>query len=701
MEKNEKIILELKGFNCAGCLPKIETAVENLEGVESCKINFTGATMSVEGKNLDYEKIKEVVLKYEPHVKVKIIHSENLSKAVEEDLDEIESEGHMKKIQRAVLIGGVLLYFFTIFFVDSDFSIFLYVLSYMIIGNRVLMNALRNLKRGMVLDENFLMTVATVGAFAIGDYSEAVAVMLFYLVGETLQDYAVDRSRRSIKEAMNIVPESANLKRGEEIKVVAPALLKVGDIIVIKPGEKVPVDGKVLKGNSALNTAALTGESRPLDAAPGDRILSGSINLNGVLEAEVEKTYVNSTVSKIMNYVEKASERKAKIEKFMTKFSRYYTPVVVGVAALVFLIPGIYTGDFKTWLYRALLFLVISCPCALVISIPLGIFSGIGKASSKGILVKGGNYLEILGKVKAVVFDKTGTLTKGDFRVLKDTVPKDIGKIVAAMEANSTHPVAKSIADYYGSGNYADFDHFSEERGYGIEADYGGKEYLVGNRKLMQKHGIKVTEFEEVGTAVYVAVGNRFIGGYLIGDTLRNTSAELIRFLKANDIRPYMLSGDRRENALEVAAELGIEAGDVHWELLPDEKMDIYEKIKKDHSEKVAFVGDGINDAPVLRLADVGISLGGTGSDAALEAADVVIMDNEIGKLATGIEISKNVEKILMENVIFSIGIKVGIMVLGVMGYASMWLAVFADVGVALLAVLNAMRILRKHDEKF
>lgn len=700
MEDREKIVFELKGFNCAGCLPKIESAIEKLEGVASCKINFTAATMSVEGKNLDHEIIKDLVVKYEPHVKVKIIHSENLSKAVKEDVNEIEEEGTMGKVQKLVLIFGVLLYFATIIFAPENVKLYLYIVSYIIIGNRVLRNALRNLGRGMILDENFLMTIATIGAFGIGDYSEAVAVMLFYLVGETLQDYAVDRSRRSIKEAMNIVPESANLKEGDSIRVVSPSMLKVGDTILVKPGEKVPVDGKVLRGTSTLNTAALTGESRPLDVGAGDKVLSGTINLDGAIEVTVEKTYVNSTVSKIMNYVEKASERKAKIEKFMTKFSRYYTPVVVGVAALVFLIPGVYTGDYKTWLYRSLLFLVISCPCALVISIPLGVFSGIGKASSKGILVKGGNYLETLGKVGAIIFDKTGTLTKGDFKVIQNTVPSEFSKVVAGIEANSTHPIAKSIVDYYGGADYMIFDHFSEEKGYGIEADYGGKEYLIGNKKLMQKHAIKIQEFQESGTAVYVAVGNRYVGGYLIGDTLRDSSKNLIAFLKKEGIASYMLSGDRRESALEIAEELGINFENVHAELLPDEKMDIYEKIKKEHGEKIAFVGDGINDAPVLRLADVGISLGGTGSDAALEAADIVIMDNEIGKVATGIEISKNVERILMENVIFSIGIKVGIMILGVAGYASMWLAVFADVGVALLAVLNAMRILKKHDKE-
>ncbi|MGL6120714.1 MAG: heavy metal translocating P-type ATPase, partial [Fusobacteriaceae bacterium] len=552
----------------------------------------------------------------------------------------------------------------------------------------------------MVLDENFLMTVATFGAFAIGEYSEAVAVMLFYLIGETLQDYAVDKSRRAISEAMDIVPEKANLKIGEEIRVVSPKSLQVGDILIVRAGEKIPVDSIVLSGSSSLNTSALTGESKPQDVSVGDSVLSGAINLNGILEIKVIKTYKNSTVSKILEYVEKASERKANIEKFMTKFSKYYTPAVVGISTFVFLIPGFYTGDFKIWLYRALLFLVISCPCALVVSIPLGVFSGIGKSSKEGILVKGGNYLETLGKIGAVVFDKTGTLTKGEFLVLKDTVPKEIGEIVLAIESNSTHPVAKSIVKYYGKSSYIIFDSYIEEHGYGISANYLGVEYLVGNKKLMEKHNIEIEEFSDLGTAVYVAVSQQFIGGYSIGDTLRENSKDLIKFLNENGIKSYMLSGDRKENAYLVGEELGIDKDKVFGELLPNEKMDMYEKIKKSTNKKVAFVGDGINDAPVLRLSDVGISLGGTGSDAALEAADVVIMDNNIGKLKTGIEISKNVERILIQNVIFSLGIKIIVMILGVLGYADMWLAVFADVGVAILAVLNAIRILKKSNKK-
>ncbi|MGL4732509.1 MAG: heavy metal translocating P-type ATPase, partial [Fusobacteriaceae bacterium] len=625
----EKIVFELKGFNCAGCLPKIEKAVGEMAGVSFCKINFSSATMTVEGEGLSESEIREIFLRFEPHVKMINLSEE---KGDKDSHQEEESKNWEKYLQ----IGGVLLYFITMFFVSEKYSFILYLISYLIIGNRVLKTALKNLGRGMILDENFLMTIATVGAFAIGEYSEAVAVMLFYLIGETLQDYAVDRSRRSIKEAMDIVPEKANLKIGDEIRVVAPKSLKVGDVLIVRPGEKVPVDSVVLTGTSSLNTSALTGESRPVDVAVGDSLLSGAINLNGILEVKVEKTYINSTVSKILEYVEKASERKAEIEKFMTKFSRYYTPAVVGISFLVFLIPGFYTGDFKIWLYRALLFLVISCPCALVVSIPLGVFSGIGKASGKGILVKGGNYLEILGRVEAVVFDKTGTLTEGNFKVLKDTVDPEVGEIILAIESGSTHPVAKSIVQHYGRTGYLIFDSFSEEHGYGIVANYAGKQYLVGNRKLMEKYGVSAEEFPELGTAVYVAVEGKYAGGYLIGDSMRENSRELITYLKDKGIKAYMLSGDRKQNVLSVAEELGIGSDGVFAELLPDEKMDMYEKIKKDTGNRVAFVGDGINDAPVLRLSDVGISLGGTGSDAALEAADVVIMDNDIGKLKTG-----------------------------------------------------------------
>ncbi|MGL6169016.1 MAG: heavy metal translocating P-type ATPase, partial [Fusobacteriaceae bacterium] len=679
------------GFSCAGCLPKIEKAIGEIEGIDSCHINFNSSKMTVVGKELDEKKIINIFLKFEPHVKIKILMEES-------DEQESNEENKNEKLQKFIILAGIILYFFTIFLAKEKYSILLYLISYLIIGNKVLKTAFLNLRRGMVLDENFLMTVATFGAFAIGEYSEAVAVMLFYLIGETLQDYAVDKSRRAISEAMDIVPEKANLKIGEEIRVVSPKSLQVGDVLIVRAGEKIPVDSIVLSGSSSLNTSALTGESKPQDVSVGDSVLSGAINLNGILEIKVIKTYKNSTVSKILEYVEKASERKANIEKFMTKFSKYYTPAVVGISAFVFLIPGFYTGDFKIWLYRALLFLVISCPCALVVSIPLGVFSGIGKSSKEGILVKGGNYLETLGKIGAVVFDKTGTLTKGEFLVLKDTVPKEIGEIVLAIESNSTHPVAKSIVKHYGKSGYIIFDSFIEEHGYGISANYLGVEYLVGNKKLMEKHNIKIEEFSDLGTAVYVAVSQKFIGGYLIGDTLRENSKDLIKFLKENGIKSYMLSGDKKENAYLVGEELGIDKDRVFGELLPNEKMDMYEKIKKSTNKKVAFVGDGINDAPVLRLSDVGISLGGTGSDAALEAADVVIMDNNIGKLKTGIEISKNVEKILIQNVIFSLGIKIIVMILGVLGYADMWLAVFADVGVAILAVLNAIRILKKHN---
>lgn len=695
----ESLVFKLEGFSCAGCLPKIEKAIGEMKGVHSCHINFISSKMSVEGENLEEKEIIKIFLKFEPHVKIKVIE---LEKEIEET-GKVKSNPNSHKneiIEKSVVLFGIVLYFFTIFLAKKEYSFALYLISYFIIGNRVLKTALTNLKKGMVLDENFLMTVATLGAFAIGDYSEAVAVMLFYLIGETLQDYAVDKSRRSISQAMDIVPEKANLKIENEIKIVSPKTLKVGDILVVKPGEKIPVDSKVLSGNSSLNTSALTGENKPLDVTVGDYLLSGSINLSGILEVKVEKTYSNSTVSKIMEYVEKASERKANIEKFMTKFSRYYTPTVVGVAAFVFLVPGIYTGDFKTWLYRALLFLVISCPCALVVSIPLGVFSGIGKASSQGILVKGGNYLETLGKIGGVVFDKTGTLTKGEFKVIKDSVPKEIGEIVLAIETGSTHPVAKSIVEHYGKSEYLIFDNFIEEHGYGISANYLGTEYLVGNKKLMEKYDVSIQEFKELGTAVYVAMAGKFIGGYLIGDNLRENSKTLIAFLKENGINSYMLSGDRKKNAYSIGEELGIEKERIFAELLPNEKMDMYEKIKSETDKKVAFLGDGINDAPVLRLSDVGISLGGIGSDAALEAADVVIMDNDIGKLKTAIEISKNVETILIQNVIFSLGVKAIVMILGVLGYASMWLAVFSDVGVALLAVLNSMRILKTSNFK-
>jgi Cd2+/Zn2+-exporting ATPase len=694
--KMEKITFELKGFACAGCLPKIEKAIGSFEGVISCKINFASSLMEVEGENLNAEKIIKTFLKFEPHVKISILDEKLEDEILDENLSDknanISEKNWFQK--NIILIAGILLYFFTIFFKPS-YSVFYYLISYCIIGQHVLKAALFNITKGLFLDENFLMTLATFGAFAIGDYSEAVAVMLFYFIGETLQEYAVDNSRRSIKQAMDIAPEYANLKRNNTIIKCSPKKIKIGDIIVVKPGEKIPLDGTIISGSSTLDTSALTGESKPVDVNKGMVVLSGSLNINGSLEVKVTELYSNSTVNKILNFVQQASEKKASIEKFMTKFSRYYTPTVVAISLLVFLIPSFYTGDFKTWLYRALLFLVISCPCALVVSIPLGVFSGIGSASKNGILVKGGNYLETLGKLKAIVFDKTGTLTQGNFKVLKNTVSENIGTIIASIELNSTHPIALSIAEYYPNAEYLPLSEFSEESGLGIIATYNNDTYYIGNEKLMKKYNINFIKEESLGTIIYTAVNNEFTGSIVIGDTLRKGSKFLIDELKKHEIKSYMLSGDKAENANAIGKELGID-GKIFAQLLPGDKMKRYEEIKTEINGYTAFVGDGINDAPVLRLSDVGISLGGIGSAAALEAADIVIMDNNIDKILLGIKISKKVERILFQNVIFALGIKVLVMILGVLGFASMWLAVFADVGVALLAVLNSMRILRK-----
>ena len=683
---------ELEGFNCAGCLPKIEKAIGNLDNVSECKINFASSTMEVSGTELSSELIIRTFLKFEPKVRIKLIEDNN--QFLDTDKNKNKNE---EKWTRIFISFAILLYFFTIFY-KPNFSLFYFLLSYLIIGYRVLKTSIYNIRKGMLLDENFLMSIATIGAFAIGDYSEAVAVMLFYFIGETLQDYAVDKSRRSIKESMNIAPEYANLKESDKIIKVSPKIIKIGDIILIKPGERVPLDGIIKSGSSTLDTSALTGESEPINIKIGDKILSGSININGILEVEVTEVYINSTVSKILYFVEQASDKKATIEKFMTKFSKYYTPIVVLISALVFIVPGVYTGEFKTWFYRGLLLLVISCPCALVISIPLAIFSGIGKASSSGILIKGGNYLEVLGKIKAVVFDKTGTLTEGNFKVLSNSVPPEIGEIVAGIEANSTHPIAKSIVEYYKTAESIPLTNFKEESGMGIIATYNNNQYLIGNSKLLDIYKVSYPKNSKIGTTIFVVENDKLVGEITIGDSLKVGSKLLIAQLKNHGIKSFILSGDKKENVEAVAKELEID-GEVFSELLPGEKMKKYELIKKESNGYVAFMGDGINDAPVLRLSDVGISFGGVGSDAALEAADIVIMDNHIEKLSHGIDISKNVEKILYQNVIFSLSIKVVVMVLGVLGIASMWLAVFSDVGVALLAVLNAMRILRNKKE--
>ena len=607
------------------------------------------------------------------------------------------------KLIQIIISLIIFLIAFLVPFKQEIINTILFVISYLIVGFEILWKAIRNILRGKVFDENFLMAIASVGAFAIGEYSEGTAVMLFYQVGELFQDYAVDKSRKSIASLMDIRPDVAFVKRDGKIEKVSPEEVKIGETIVVKPGEKVPLDGKVIEGTSMLDTSALTGESIPRDANVGDEVLSGCINKNGVLTVEVEKEFGESTVSKILDLVENASSRKAKTENFITKFAKYYTPIVVITALLLAVIPTIVFGfeTFQEWLYRALTFLVVSCPCALVISIPLGFFGGIGGASKKGVLVKGSNYLEALSQVEIVVFDKTGTLTKGIFEVqkieTKDFKKDELLKFAAYAESYSNHPISISLKKAYGKEIDQKIISNSEEiSGHGVRSVVGGKEVLVGNDKLMKQNNIDYTICNDVGTILYVAVDGKFAGYILIADEIKEDAKEIIRKLKANNIQKIvMLTGDKKEVGESIAKELGIDT--VYSELLPDQKVEKVEELMKEKSKKgkLVFVGDGINDAPVLAISDIGIAMGALGSDAAIEAADIVIMTDEPSKIDNAIKISKKTMRIVKQNIVFAIFVKVLVLLLTAIGLGTMWEAVFADVGVLVLAIINSLRALR------
>ena len=577
-----------------------------------------------------------------------------------------------------------------------------FMISYIIIGYDIIIKAVKNIIRGNVFDENFLMSIATIGAFIIGEYPEGVAVMLFYQIGELFQDYAVDKSRKSITELMDIRPDYANVKRGNTVTEMDPDDVSIGDIIIIKPGERVPLDSKVIEGSSSMDVSALTGESIPQEVNPQDHILSGSINLNGLLTAEVMTEYQESTVSKILDLVENASSKKSKSENFITKFARYYTPIVVILALLLALLPPLILKDatFKDWVYRALAFLVVSCPCALVVSIPLSFFGGIGGASRKGILVKGSNYLEVLAQTNTVVFDKTGTLTKGVFEVQKilpvDFSEDELLELTSYAEYYSNHPISQSIKKHYGKEiDESLIKDVEEIPGHGIVATIDDKLVYAGNSKLMDKMNINYPKENIVGTIVHVAVNKKYAGYILIADELKADSKRAIKELKDSNIQHIaMLTGDNDSAGKEVANSLAID--EVYTQLLPADKVNIVEDMLKNRKKygKVAFVGDGINDAPVLSRVDLGIGMGGLGSDAAIEAADIVIMTDEPSKITTALKISKKTLKIARQNIIFAISIKVLILILSAFGIATMWAAVFADVGVTVIAVFNSLRAL-------
>lgn len=697
MGNKEELQLTLEGLNCANCARKIEEKVGKMEGVKESNLNFTTTTLNVKLERKVKEEhaineIKKIVEALEPHVKVekKVSGKTNVQRA--------------KFEVKPTLIIGTILYLIAII---GDFkgalALILFVASYLLIGGKVVLTAIKNIARGQLFDENFLMTVATIGAFSISEYPEAVAVMLFYEIGETIQGYAVNKSRSSISSLMDIRADYANIIIDGKEKKVSPETVKVEDIILVKPGEKVPLDGIVVEGESFVDTSALTGESVPRKIAVNDEILSGGINTNGVLKVKVTKKFGESTVSRILEMVENAANKKANTEKFITKFAKVYTPIVVALAILIAVVPSIFIKDalFSTWLYRALVFLVVSCPCALVVSVPLCFFAGIGGASKKGVLVKGSNYLELLKDLETVVFDKTGTLTEGVFSVTEiNTNGIDKEKLieVAAMaESFSNHPIAISIIKEYGKEIDKEvIKEYKEISGHGIKAVINNEEVLVGNSKLMNEFNILYNEVDSIGTVVYCAINGEFKGSIVISDKIKENAVEaLINLKKAGVKKTVMLTGDNKKTAYKVGEKINID--EVHSELLPLDKVrEVEELLKRSNKNgKLAFVGDGVNDAPVLARADIGIAMGGIGSDAAIEAADIVLMKDDINALVDAINVSKKTNKILWQNIVFALGIKILVMVLGTFGIVNMWTAVFADVGVTIIAIINSTRCFR------
>ncbi|MFJ5622823.1 heavy metal translocating P-type ATPase [Peribacillus loiseleuriae] len=698
--------LYLKGLDCANCAAKIEQGVGKLDGVTSSSVDFVSKKLIMEVSNPDHldrleNEATVIVKRLEPEVEVlSEFHDHNDGHGHSHDHG---NENTKKKVIR-LGIGAVLATIGMLTPVSGMVELSLFLIAYLIIGGDIVLRAGKNILRGQVFDEHFLMALATIGAFAIKQYPEGVAVMLFYQVGELFQSIAVNRSRKSISALMDIRPDSANVKRGSEVIKVSPEEVRVGEIILIKPGEKVPLDGTIIEGSSMVDTSALTGESVPREVEVGSDVLSGFMNKNGVLTVEVTKGFGESTVSKILELVQNASSRKAPTENFITKFARYYTPGVVIVALALAILPPLFIhgATFSDWIYRALVFLVISCPCALVVSIPLGFFGGIGAASKTGILIKGSNYLEALNDVKYVVFDKTGTLTKGVFGVTsiepKSTwSQEELLEYAALVEVHSNHPIAESIRKAYGKEIKEEvIQSYNEIAGQGIQVKVDGQVILAGNAKLMNSEQIAFQQPTEIGTIVHVAVDQQYAGYIVISDEVKEDSAQAIRSLKELGIKKtVMLTGDAKAVGDMVGKQLGID--EVYAELLPQHKVEEIEKLdaQKAPKEKIVFVGDGINDTPVLARADVGMAMGGLGSDAAIEAADIVIMTDEPSKIPTAIRIAQRTRRIVWQNILFALGIKCMFLLLGAFGIANMWEAVFSDVGVTLLAILNAMRVLR------
>ncbi|HAX02784.1 MAG: cadmium-translocating P-type ATPase [Tenericutes bacterium GWC2_34_14] len=697
---------QIKDIDCANCALKIENEVKKMDGVENVQLDFAREKISITGaiKHIDAKSIEKIAQSIEPDVHVF-------------DENEHVHEEKTKLTRKEWMVYGLGLILMALGYLLRDVlssqvldyvAIPIYAASYLIFGHTVLIRAFQNIKKGQFFDEHFLMTIATLGAFGIGEFIEGIAVMLFYRVGEYLQDLSVSKSRKSIKSLISMKPTIAHRLTQEGILDVEPEQLEVGDLIVVRPGEKVPVDGIITEGSSWLDTSSITGESMPRDAFEGKEVLSGSINISGLITIQVMKSYENSTVKKIMDFVENNAMKKANAEKFMTKFASLYTPIVVGLALLLaFVVPllislfqGVtYSSIVLIYIERALIFLVISCPCALVLSIPLSFFAGIGSASRKGILFKSGSDLEMLAQVKHVVFDKTGTLSEGRFKLdqIVSGEPELILEYAAHAEYHSNHPIARSILEAYGkTPNDKMVLSVREVAGKGVRANYKGIHLLIGNERFMEEQKVKFLKTHQMGTIVYVAANNEFMGYLVIKDQLKPKAKRATQGLLKQHLKVTMVTGDYESEAKDACFKLGIE--DYVANCLPEDKVDVILKIKQ--KEKVAFVGDGINDAPVLTQADVGIAMGGVGSDIAIEASDVVIMNDDPHRVLIAYHLARKTMRIVLQNVFMALGIKMIVLVLGAFGYANMWLAIFADVGVSILAVMNAMRIFKLKKQK-
>ena len=687
----EGINIKISGLDCANCAMKVEQAINKMNEIDKAQIIFSTETLKVKPKgSVDQNKLLKQIQKVVDQVE------DGVTLSLKDTLQVIEKPRLFVCKDHLGLIIGTVIYIIAIIIGDFEFDALIYGIAYLLVGYKVILKALKNIGRGEIFDENFLMCIATIGAFCISDYKEAIAVMLFYSVGEIFQAYAVNKTRTSISSLMDLKSDYANLIVGDDIIKVAPEKIKIGDEIVIKVGEKVPLDGMVLKGESTLDTSSLTGETLPRNVSIGDEVLAGVVNLTGIINIKVNQAYEDSTVSKILDLVENAASKKAPIEQFITRFARIYTPTVVFLAIALAVIPMIIFKDavFLEWLYRALTFLVVSCPCALVISIPLGLYAGLGKASKMGALVKGGNYLELLKDIDTVVFDKTGTLTEGSFEVIEINGSDDLLMLGAYGESMSNHPIAKSVVKKYGQViDQKRISDFKEVAGKGIEVKIDEKLYNLGNKSYIESLGIQVQNPLTVGTVIHIVCQGKYLGNIVVADKIKDTSIEGIKRLKKEGIQnTVMLTCDRREVAKDIAKKIGIDT--VYSELLPQDKVMQVENLIN-QGARLSFVGDGINDAPVLARADLGIAMGGVGSDAAIEAADIVLMNDDIITIGEAISISKKTNKVLKQNVIFTLIIKIGVLLLTMFGCANMWMGVFADVGVTLIAILNSMRILK------